>query len=430
MRDAPADTGQGRRRAVAAASIGNLIEAYDLLIYGFLASILAQQFFPPGDHTAALLNTFAIFAVGFAVRPLGGLVFGHVGDRLGRRGALAISIVLMGLSTLAIGVLPTYRNAGIVAPLLLLLCRLAQGFSVGGEYVGANIFVLEHAAPGRAGRAASANLFAGYLGVSAASATSLVLAHALSPAELAAWGWRLPFLIAAPLALTGLYLRLRTPDSPAFDAARAARLRFPLGAALRTAKRGMLIYGGWLAMVSLGGFLLFGYMASYLIRVVGLDPVGAFSASLVGVLTVGAGVLIGGQLVDRYPLRLVAIGSTAGLAVTVLPGFLLIRQGGIPAAMAGQAVWALFVGMSASVGALLAVVLFPVEMRFTATAMAHNVATSVFGGTAPYVSAWLVANASGLLAPAWYVAVGALGGLAIAVLGFRQQASNLVAQLP
>jgi MFS transporter, MHS family, proline/betaine transporter len=410
---------RGRRRAVLAASIGNLIEAYDLLLYGYLASVLAEQFFPAGDPTAALLNTFAIFAVGFAVRPVGGLVFGHIGDRFGRRRALAASILLMGAGTLAIGLLPTYATAGPWAPALLLLCRLAQGFSVGGEYVGANILVLEHAPAGKAGRTASINLVAGYLGVAAASATSLLLARTLSPADLADWGWRLPFLVAGPLALIGLYLRVRIPDSPAFTGAQAARLSFPLAAAFRTAKRGMLIYGGWQMMVSLGGFLLFGYMASYLIRVVGLDPAGAFTAGLVAVLIVAAGAVAGGRLVDRFPLRPIALVAAAGIAVTVVPGFLLVRQGGVAAAIAGQAVWAIFVGVGAIVSAVLAVVLFPVQLRFTATAVGYNISTTVVGSTAPYVSAWLVADSGNPNAPAWYLAVVASAGFGTALVGLH-----------
>jgi MHS family proline/betaine transporter-like MFS transporter len=405
---------------VIAASAGNLIEAYDLLLYGYLASILAQRFFPAGDPTSALLDTFAVFAVGFAVRPLGGMVFGHVGDRFGRRTALAASILLMGAGTLAIGVLPTYDTVGPWAAVLLLACRLAQGFSVGGESVGASILVLEHASEGRFGRTASINLVAGYLGVAAASATSLLLARTMGPAEMTSWGWRLPFLAAAPLALVGLYLRLRIPDSPAFTAVRDRRLGVPLADAMRTAKRGMLIYGGWQMMVSLGGFLLFGYMASYLIRVIGLDSAGAFTAGLVAVLAVGVGAVAGGHLVDRYPLWPVAVSVAAGLAVTVLPGFLVIGRGGLGAAVAGQVVWALFVGMSATLSAVLAVVLFPVELRYSATALAYNVSTTVAGGTAPYVSAWLVADSGNPVAPAWYLATVAVAGLATAALGLRQ----------
>src|SRR5690349_19657599 len=141
----PDRTATGSRRVVVAATVGTAVEGYDSLLYGYFASVFARQFFPGGNPTAALLNTFAIFAVGFAVRPLGGIVFGHVGDRVGRRGALAGSLLTMAGATLAIGVLPTYRTVGAWAPVLLLVCRLVQGFSVGGQFVGANILLMEHA---------------------------------------------------------------------------------------------------------------------------------------------------------------------------------------------------------------------------------------------------------------------------------------------
>ena len=393
---------QARRRAVIAASAGNLIEAYDLLLYGYLAAVLAARFFPAGDPTAALLSTFAIFAVGFAVRPLGGLVFGHLGDRIGRRTALASSILLMGLGTVAIGVLPTYDTAGPAAALLLLACRLAQGFSVGGESVGAGLLVLEHAAEGREGRTGSVNLTAGYLGVAAASATGLLLTRTLTPAELAAWGWRLPFLAAAPMALIGLYLRLRIDDSPAFAEVRRERLQRPLAEAVRTAKRGMLVYAGWQMMVSLGGFLLFGFMTAYLIRVIHLAAADAFVAGLIAVLAVGVGAV------------------AAGLALTVVPGFLLIGRGGLAAAVAGQVGWALFIGMSATISAVLAVRLFPVKVRYSASAIAYNLSTTAVGSTAPYVAAWLVARTGNPIAPAWYLAIVAGAGLATAAVGLRR----------
>jgi MHS family proline/betaine transporter-like MFS transporter len=194
----------GSRRVVIATSVGTAIESYDLLLYGFLATVFAPLFFPHSDPTAALLNTFAIFAVGFAARPLGGIVFGHIGDRLGRRTALAASILIMAGAGLAIGLLPTYHSIGVWAPLLLLLCRLSQGFSAGGEFVGANLLLLEHATAGRAGRWVSANLVAVQVGSAFAASSSLLLTRTLSEAQLASWGWRLPFFAAVPLGLVGL----------------------------------------------------------------------------------------------------------------------------------------------------------------------------------------------------------------------------------
>lgn len=409
-----------RRRAVLAISAGNFVEGYDLALYGYFAAYLASQFFPPGNPTTALLSTFAIYALGLVVRPVGGVIFGHLGDRIGRRPALIASMVMMAVATAGVGLLPTYRDVGLLAPVLLLICRLLQGLSIAGELVGANVMILEYARARGAGRSVAVNQLAGSLGVATAATGGLVLAQTLGRDALAAWGWRLPFLAAVLFALVILYLRLRVADSPVFRAPDLRRERFPLGTALRTARRGIVVYTAWTAMVALGGYLLFGFMPTYLARFVGLSPTGTFAANLVSVLTLGAGAMLGGFLVDRFSARRVALVSAIGVAVTVLPGFWLIRQGTVPAAIAGQVVWAVFISMGSTVGAVLSLSQFPAPVRYAGTGFAYNVAYALFGGTAPYVSTWLVTSTGSLLAPAIYLAVVALvGGLPTALFGLR-----------
>jgi MHS family proline/betaine transporter-like MFS transporter len=406
------------RRATVAASVGTMIEAYDVVIYGFFAVILAEQFFPRSSPTAALLNTFAIYAGGFAIRPLGGLAFGHIGDRLGRRPALVGTLLLMAVASAGIALLPTYRTIGVWAPLLLLICRLVQGFAIGGESAGANLLILEQAPAGSRGRFVSINQIAGALALAAAATTSFALASLLSHAQLAAWGWRLPFLTAFPLALVGLYIRLRVAESPAFHAA-PARPAFPLVAALREARWGMLVLGGWLAANGLASYLIVGYMPTYLIRVVGLSPAGAFGASLAVVIVTIAGSLVGGYLVDRHRPWLVAAGCATGMALTAVPGFLITQRGGVAAAIVGQAVFAAFVGGASTVSAMLSLLLFPVHVRYTAVALTYQITLTLVGGTAPYVSTLLVTGTNNPIAPAWYLVGVALISLATAVLGVR-----------
>jgi MHS family proline/betaine transporter-like MFS transporter len=417
-----ADVGTAeRRRAVLAISAGNFVEGYDLALYGYFAVYLAGQFFPPGNPTAALLSTFAIYALGLVVRPVGGVLFGHLGDRIGRRPALITAMLMMAVATAGVGLLPTYRTAGLLAPVLLLVCRVLQGLSIAGELVGANVLILEYARARSAGRSVAVNQLAGSLGVATAATGGLLLAQTLGKETLAAWGWRLPFLAAALFAMVILYLRLRVSDSPVFRAAAdVRRARFPLGSALRTARRGIVVYTAWTAMVALGGYMLFGFMPTYLARFVGLSPTGAFAANLVSVLTLGAGATLGGYLVDRFSARRVALISAIGVAVTVLPGFLLIREGTVPAAIAGQVVWAVFLSMGSTVGAVLSLSQFPAPVRYTGTGFSYNIAYALFGGTAPYVSTWLVTSTGSLLAPAFYLAVVAIaGGLPTAWFGLR-----------
>ena len=410
--------GVERRRAVAAVSAGNFMEGYDLALYGYFAAYLAGQFFPPGDPTAALLSTFAIYALGLAVRPVGGVLFGHLGDRIGRRPALIIAMLMMAVATVGVGLLPTYHAVGLLAPLLLLVCRVLQGLSLSGELVGANILILEYARAHGPGRSVAVNQLAGSLGVATAATSGLLLAQTLGKQSLAAWGWRLPFLAAGLLAVVIVHLRLRIPDSPVFRGMDLHRERFPLGTALRTARRGIVVYTAWTALIALGGYLLFGFMPTYLARFVGLSPTGTFGANLVSVLALGVGAMLGGFLVDRYSARLVALVSAVGVAVTVLPGFLLINQGTVPAAIAGQVVWVLFLSMGSTVGAVLSLSQFPAPIRYAGTGFAYNVAYALFGGTAPYVSTWLVTSTGSLLAPAFYLAfVAVAAGLPAALFG-------------
>lgn len=202
------------KKVICAAAVGNFVEWFDFAVYGFLATAIAQQFFPSGDATTGLLKTFAVFAVAFAFRPLGGIVFGMLGDRIGRKKVLAMTILLMAGATTLIGLLPTYAAIGIAAPILLTLIRCAQGFSAGGEYAGACAYLMEHAP--RTQRA----WYGSFIPVStfSAFACAAVMAYALdaslSPEAMANWGWRVPFLIAAPLGLVGLYLRWRLDETP------------------------------------------------------------------------------------------------------------------------------------------------------------------------------------------------------------------------
>lgn len=416
----------GYRRVVIAASIGTFIELYDLVVYGYFASILAGQFFPREDPTAGLLATFAILATGFFVRPIGAVIFGHLGDRVGRRSALAWSLLLMTCATVAFGLLPTYAGVGVLAPVLLLLCRVLQGLSASAEIPGAQLFVLEHAPGGRRGRAVAVNNAAGHLASAAAATVGLLLATLLSPEQLAGWGWRLAFLLAAPIGILGVYVRIRLLDSPAFLSLgeRAREGRAPLVRALSTVKRGMAVMGLWMAVTSLGVYLVIGFLPSYLTRGAGLSASDAFAANLVAVLTLAASALVGGYLIDRFPLRRVAIGAMVGLAVVAVPGFVIVVEGRtVGTAMIGQSLWTMFLGAAYTVGTVLAVVLFPVAVRFTAAALALNVGIALFGSTAPYVSTWLVANTDSPIAPSVYL-LGAAGlGLLAAIFGLPRRNS-------
>jgi MHS family proline/betaine transporter-like MFS transporter len=205
-------------RAITGASIGNLVEWFDFAVYGYLATYIAANFFPSNNPTASLLSTFAVFAAAFFVRPLGGIFFGPLGDRIGRQRVLATVIILMSVATFAIGLLPTYATIGVLAPILLVVARLLQGFSAGGEFGGGATFLAEYSPDDRRGFLVSWLEFSTLIGFILGSGVVLVLNSSLGEDAMTAWGWRIPFLIAGPLGAVGLYIRLRLEDTPEFRA--------------------------------------------------------------------------------------------------------------------------------------------------------------------------------------------------------------------
>jgi MHS family proline/betaine transporter-like MFS transporter len=409
----------GYRRVIVAGSVGTFIELYDLVVYGYFAAVLAERFFPGEDPTAALLATFAIFAVGFFVRPLGAVIFGHLGDRFGRRPALAASLLLMTAATVAFGLLPTYATVGVLAPALLLVCRLLQGLSASAEIPGAQLLIMEHVPEGRRGRAVSINNAAGQLAAAAAAAVGLTLTRVLTPEQLGDWGWRVAFLLAAPIGLVGLYVRLRLLDTPAFLALgeMARRGSAPLARALRTSKRGMLAFLIWTAVVALGVYVVVGYLPSYLTQTAGLSRSDALTANLVAVVTLAGSSLLGGYLVDRVPLRRVAIGVMTGVCVAAVPGLLIVNEyRNLVSALLGQSLWTIFLGAGYTVATMMSLRLFPAAIRFSATAVALNLGVALFGSTAPYVCTWLVATTANPVAPGFYLFAAAIGGLLTTLL--------------
>jgi MHS family proline/betaine transporter-like MFS transporter len=311
---------------------------------------------------------------------------------------------------------------GLVAPVLLLVCRVLQGLSVSGEIPGSQLLVTEYAARGRRGRTLAVNNVAGTMAGATAATVGLLLARTLPPDDLASWGWRVAFLAAAPIGLVGIYLRTRLLDSPAFLALGELVKQGgpPLAQAFRTVRSGMLVLAAWTAASALGGFLLAGFLPTYLIKVAGLSVDDAFAANLVALLVQAVSTVAAGFLVDRFPLRRVAIVVMGGIAVTVVPGFLIITHWhGLTGALIGQSIWAVFLGATYTLTTMIAMTLFPVAIRFTALAVAYNLSLTVFGSTAPYASTWLVATTGSPLAPAFYLAAAAVAGLLAVTIGLR-----------
>ena len=413
------------RQVISGASIGNAVEWYDFAIYGFLATFIAANFFPAGNETAALLNTFAIFAAAFVMRPLGGLVFGPLGDRIGRQRVLAIVILLMAGSTLAMGLLPTYDAIGVGAPLLLLFLRCLQGFSAGGEYGGGACYLAEFASDRRRGLTVTFIAWSGVVGFLLGSVTVTLLQTLLGDAAMDAYGWRIPFLIAGPLGLVGLYIRLKLTDTPAFEQLAASDdvAASPLREALRTAWRPILQVIGIMIMFNVGYYVVFTYLPTYFIKTLHFSKTTAFVSITVACVVAIVLILPLAALSDRIGRRPLLIAGTSAFAVLAYPLFLLLNSGSVAAAIAAHALLAAIESTYISVAVATGIELFATRVRYSGFSIGYNLCVAAFGGTTPYMVAWLTGSTGNNLAPAFYVIVAAVVSLAT-VLTLRESAGR------
>ncbi len=404
-----------RRRVMIAGIAGNVLEWYDFALYGYLATFIASTFFPPGDEFASLIGTYAIFAVGFLARPLGGAVYGAIGDRLGRRWLLMISVVMMGLPTCLLGLLPTWSSVGDLAPLLLILVRFVQGVSAGGEFTGSIVFLVEHAPRERRGLYGSLAQFGamlgGLLGASVAwLATTLIPADAMSD-----WGWRVPFVTSVIIAGAGLWVRLGVPEPPAFQQMKDAGdlEQQPLRTALREHPKEILITAGLNWPVSAGYYIVFVWITSDLNKVVGLPLSTTLAINSAGLLFATLMAPLLGALSDRIGPR--PILAAAGIAATAAsaPLLLLAGLGTISAALAAQIALALIMAGYLSVLPTVFVSLHSARVRCSSLSIGYNIAVMVFGGTAPLTATVLIRWTGWQPAPGLYLAVAAIVGLTL-----------------
>ncbi|MFF9000763.1 glycine betaine/L-proline transporter ProP [Streptomyces achromogenes] len=405
------------RRAVKAAALGNAMEWFDFGVYSYIAVTLGKVFFPSGNPTAQLLSTFGAFAAAFLVRPLGGMVFGPLGDRIGRQKVLALTMIMMAAGTFAIGLIPSYSVIGVGAPILLLAARLVQGFSTGGEYAGASTFIAEYAPDKKRGFFGSWLEFgtlAGYIG--GAGLVTLMTAL-LSSDDLLSWGWRIPFLIAGPMGIIGLYLRMRLEETPAFAAQlekAEARPKVPLRDMVAGQWKALLICMGLVLVFNVTDYMLLSYMPSYLTSELKYDE----THGLLVVLGVMALMMIvqpfAGALTDRIGRRPVIAAGCAGFLLLSVPALLLIRQGSLLAVALGMAALGLLlVCFTAAMPAALPA-LFPTRVRYGSLSIGFNVSVSLFGGTTPLVVTALIGATGNMMMPAYYMmAAAVVGGFAV-----------------
>jgi MFS family permease len=399
------------------ASLGGSLEFYDFIVYGFFAHYIAAHFFPAGDTRISMLITFSVLAVGYVVRPLGGIVLSSLGDRIGRRPVFVASIVVTTAATIGIGVLPDYRAWGMAAPLALIALRVVQGFCVGGEMPGAVTYAVE-AAPRRAGLAAGVIICAVNSGVLLATLVNLAVQSTLDATQIASFGWRAAFLVGGLCGIASYVLRRKLDESPEFAKMHGAVVRQPFRETLR--RHGRAVLGGILSVAVMAGVngILYGHMPAYLIQTLHYDPRDAAIAQNAYLLVSSAGLLAAGWASDYVPRRHLLRLSCALIVAFSYPFYEALVAHSVNLTLL-FVLAALAFSLASGTWASVLADLFPVQVRFSGIALTYNGSVLVFSGFAPIVASTLVRATGSLIAPAYYVIAAAAVSLVASFMLLR-----------
>jgi MFS transporter, MHS family, proline/betaine transporter len=436
------------RRAVSAAALGNTMEWFDFGVYSYVAATLGKVFFPASSPGAQVISTFATFAAAFLVRPLGGLVFGPLGDRIGRKRVLSATMIMMAVGTFAVGFLPGYETIGLTAPMLLLVCRLVQGFSTGGEYAGATTYIAEYSPDRKRGFLGSWLDFGTFVGYSMGSGLVTALTALLTADQMLSWGWRVPFLVAGPLGLVGLYMRLRLEETPAFQQVESEHEHFHQPAVedqpvseedrleqARMSGRGrlkelvtkhweaMLICVGLVLLYNVTNYMVTAYLPTFMAQTVGIPSLTSELLVLGTMVLVVLTITTVGRSSDKFGRRPMFLWAGLAMIVLATPAFVLIRQGGILLPALGCVILGLLLVCFAGTSASTLPALFPTHLRYGGLSVAFNVSVSLFGGTTPLLASWLVERSGDNLIPGYYLMIaGAIG--VVSALFLRETAGR------
>jgi MHS family proline/betaine transporter-like MFS transporter len=392
------------KRTLSAASIGNFGEIYDFAVFGFSVPFIAAHFFPGTDQVAAVLKTFAVYAVAFLARPVGGLVFGYMLDKVGRVKVLAITIWLMAAGTAVIGLIPTYESIGIAAPIILVACRLAQGFAMGGETTGSTSFILESAPDKGRGRWVGIIWFFAHIPNAFVALMLLGMQLSFGMDTYLDWAWRVPFLVGGLIGIIGWWLRRNLDDPEEYTKATSkAQFKNPLRAVTRSGWKSMMYLAMIQPLQTIGSYLLLGFMYTFLVKQAGLSSTAALVSNAAAIVVLAIFIPIGGVLSDRWGRKTVLSLAAIWIALVAYLSVSLAARGTLADAVLGQALIAMGVGLYGGACFVAAAEFFPTHFRATGHALAYQVTVAVLGGTTPLISAWLVSTLDSPLAPGWYV---------------------------
>ncbi|MFR0557506.1 MFS transporter [Pseudoscardovia radai] len=411
------------RKVAVSSFLGNFIEWFDYASYSYFATVIAVVFFSNSNHTVALLETFAVFALSFVLRPIGALFWGSFGDRHGRKAALSLSVLLMSGASFLIGCLPGYATIGIAAPALLLLLRMVQGFSASGEYAGAATFLGEYAPTKKRGIYCSLIPASTAIGLLCGSLMATVMTSVLSSEAMASWGWRVPFLLAGPLGLIVHYIRTQLADSPVYNRMTEAlasaekktgKGQSPLRMLFTYHRRELLISFGASMLNAVGFYTVLTYLPNYLTETVNMDATQANTITTICLVLYVGLVFLMGHVSDRVGRKKMLIAACVAFIALTVPAFMILNTGlFLPVLLVELAMCATLTANDGTLSSYLTET-FPTDVRFTGFAFSFNMANAIFGGTASFIATWLIYVSGSALAPAWYmVAIAAIALVAM-----------------
>lgn len=422
------------KRVTFSSFLGNFIEWFDYASYSYLATVIALVFFPGEDKMVSTMSAFAVFALAFLVRPIGAIVWGNLGDKKGRKWALSVSILLMSGATFLIGCLPGYAVLGVGAPILLLLLRMLQSFSASGEYAGAATFIAEYAPKNHRGLYCSmvpASTAAGLL-IGSLMATFLFSTWGSDSAFVVDWGWRIPFLLAGPLGYITHYIRKHLEDSPVYEKMQAdlkakgqASEKHPMRALFRKHPKKLIVSFGACVLNAVGFYAVLTYLPNYLEATLNYDAASASTITTIVLVAYIAFIFLSGRISDRFGRKRMLVGACIGFIVFTIPAFILLGSLDFVTILVVELVMCLILTINDGTLASYLTETFPTDVRYSGFAMSFNMANAIFGGSASYISFWLISVSGNDIAPAFYMVVIAVLSLVAMLMSHEHTGQDL-----
>jgi MHS family proline/betaine transporter-like MFS transporter len=398
------------RQAVGAAVIGNVLEWYDFAVYAYLAGVIGKNFFPSDNETVQLLGAFLVFGLGFVARPLGGIVIGWIGDQKGRKVSLLLTIFLMAAGTVLIGLVPSYASIGLLGPALIVLARLMQGFSAGGEWGGSTAFIVEWAPTDRRGFFGSFQQSSVATGLLLGSGVAALTNTLLSAADVESWGWRIPFLLGGLILPVGIYMRSRIGETPVYQRSREDTGPADPTSAVVLAARAF----GFTILWTVSYYIMLSYMPTFTQKYAHLGRAEALWSNTIGLLVLVVAVPLMGYISDRYGRKPLLLACCLSFIILPYPLFQLMLSGaGLGTIVAVQILFGLMIALFSGPGPAAIAEIFPTRVRSTSMSTGYSLAVAIFGGFAPYIATKLIEMTGSPISPTYYLIAAAIVSTAV-----------------